>query len=162
MAEPLWTSAEIARAVGGGEQGAAFDVTGVTFDSRGVEPGDLFVAMAGVRDGHEFVDAAMAQIRDRTGTVDTLDVAILTALNLARELLALRENAREVEPAPVETERMRALIERVEWVLAEARPAAERPPLLTLPAGRELDEVADDLLAPLLDEAGAGASSLAR
>jgi UDP-N-acetylmuramoyl-tripeptide--D-alanyl-D-alanine ligase len=61
MAEPLWTSAEIAKAVGGGESGAAFDATGVTFDSRSVEPGDLFVAMAGVRDGHDFVEGAIKQ-----------------------------------------------------------------------------------------------------
>jgi len=41
------------------------------------------------------VDAAMTQIRDRTGTVDSLDVAILTALNLAKELLALKERLKK-------------------------------------------------------------------
>ena len=52
----LWTSEEIARATGG-TASAAFEVTGVTFDSREVGPGDLFVAMPGtVHDGHEFVD----------------------------------------------------------------------------------------------------------
>ena len=51
----LWTSEEIARATGG-TASAAFEVTGVTFDSREVGPGDLFVAMPGtVHDGHEFV-----------------------------------------------------------------------------------------------------------
>jgi UDP-N-acetylmuramoyl-tripeptide--D-alanyl-D-alanine ligase len=56
----LWTSAEIAAATGGGAS-AAFEVTGVTFDSREVGPGDLFVAMPGtVHDGHKFVDAAFA------------------------------------------------------------------------------------------------------
>lgn len=59
MARPLWTSAEIAAATGGTAD-AAFEATGVTFDSRSVEPGDLFIAMAGVRDGHDFVDGAMA------------------------------------------------------------------------------------------------------
>ena len=54
----LWTSEEIAVATGG-RASAAFDVTGVTFDSREVGPGDLFVAMPGtVHDGHKFVDAA--------------------------------------------------------------------------------------------------------
>jgi UDP-N-acetylmuramoyl-tripeptide--D-alanyl-D-alanine ligase len=56
----LWTSAEIAAATGGGAS-APFEVTGVTFDSREVEPGFLFVAMPGtVHDGHQFVEQAFA------------------------------------------------------------------------------------------------------
>ena len=54
MADPLWTSEEIARATGG-SGGGGFSATGVSIDSRAIEPGDLFVALAGVRDGHEFV-----------------------------------------------------------------------------------------------------------
>jgi UDP-N-acetylmuramoyl-tripeptide--D-alanyl-D-alanine ligase len=55
---PLWTSDEIAAATGGAAS-EPFEVTGVTFDSGEVGPGDLFVAMPGtVHDGHEFVDAA--------------------------------------------------------------------------------------------------------
>ena len=54
----LWTSAEIEAATGG-RASAAFEVTGVTFDSREVCPGDLFVAMPGtVHDGHQFVAGA--------------------------------------------------------------------------------------------------------
>jgi UDP-N-acetylmuramoyl-tripeptide--D-alanyl-D-alanine ligase len=56
----LWTSAEIERATGG-RASAPFEITGVTFDSREVGPGDLFVAMPGtVHDGHKFVGAAFA------------------------------------------------------------------------------------------------------
>jgi UDP-N-acetylmuramoyl-tripeptide--D-alanyl-D-alanine ligase len=56
----LWTSEEIAAATGG-TASAAFEVTGVTFDSREVQTGDLFVAMPGtVYDGHKFVDGAFA------------------------------------------------------------------------------------------------------
>ena len=56
----LWTSDEIAAATGG-TASAPFEVTGVTFDSREVRPGDLFVAMPGtVHDGHKFVDSAFA------------------------------------------------------------------------------------------------------
>ena len=45
----------------GGTATASFEVTGVTFDSREVEAGHLFVAMPGtVHDGHQFVDAAFA------------------------------------------------------------------------------------------------------
>ncbi|MBI1198358.1 MAG: UDP-N-acetylmuramoyl-tripeptide--D-alanyl-D-alanine ligase [Phenylobacterium sp.] len=60
MADPLWTSEEMAKATGG-TVGGAFSATGVSIDTRTLEPGDLFVALAGVRDGHEFVEAAMAR-----------------------------------------------------------------------------------------------------
>jgi UDP-N-acetylmuramoyl-tripeptide--D-alanyl-D-alanine ligase len=56
----LWTSDEIAAATGG-TVSAPFSATGVTFDSREVQPGDLFVAMPGtVHDGHQFVAGAFA------------------------------------------------------------------------------------------------------
>src|SRR4029453_9893574 len=56
----LWTSDEIAAATGG-TASAPFEVTGVTFDSREVQPGDLFVAMPGtVHDGHKLVEQAFA------------------------------------------------------------------------------------------------------
>jgi UDP-N-acetylmuramoyl-tripeptide--D-alanyl-D-alanine ligase len=54
----LWTSHDIAAAVGG-TASAAFEVTGVSFDSREVEPGHLFVALTGeATDGHRFVSGA--------------------------------------------------------------------------------------------------------
>jgi len=57
---PLWTSDEIARATGG-TASSPFEVTGVTFDSREVGPGDLFIAMPGTaHDGHQFVSQAVA------------------------------------------------------------------------------------------------------
>ncbi len=56
----LWTSAQIAAATGG-RASADFVATGVTFDSREVGPGDLFVALAGATtDGHRFVGQALA------------------------------------------------------------------------------------------------------
>jgi len=60
MTSPLWTSEEIAQATGG-TASAAFSVSGVTFDSREVEPGHLFIAMKGeATDGHRFLDKAFA------------------------------------------------------------------------------------------------------
>jgi UDP-N-acetylmuramoyl-tripeptide--D-alanyl-D-alanine ligase len=59
MAEPLWTSAQIAAATGGKETGDGFTAAGVSIDSRAIDPGDLFVALAGVRDGHEFAAQAL-------------------------------------------------------------------------------------------------------
>src|SRR3954447_11991103 len=60
MRAALWTSDEIAAATGG-TASERFEVAGVTFDSREVEPGFLFIAMPGtVHDGHKFVEAAFA------------------------------------------------------------------------------------------------------
>jgi len=60
MPEPLWTSGELAAATGGAVVGGPFAVGGVSIDSRDIAPGDLFVALAGVRDGHEFAAGALA------------------------------------------------------------------------------------------------------
>jgi UDP-N-acetylmuramoyl-tripeptide--D-alanyl-D-alanine ligase len=58
---PLWTSADIARAVSGTAP-AGFAATGVAFDSREVTSGDLFIALSGdTTDGHRFVPQAFAQ-----------------------------------------------------------------------------------------------------
>jgi len=55
---PLWTAREIADVAKGVAQ-REFDVTGVTFDSREVRPGDLFIALSGeATDGHRFVGQA--------------------------------------------------------------------------------------------------------
>jgi UDP-N-acetylmuramoyl-tripeptide--D-alanyl-D-alanine ligase len=60
MAEPLWTSDQILHATAGELIGAPFAATGVSIDTRTLEPGDLFIALAGERDGHEFVEHALA------------------------------------------------------------------------------------------------------
>jgi UDP-N-acetylmuramoyl-tripeptide--D-alanyl-D-alanine ligase len=65
--EPLWTSVEIVEAVRGRPSGEAFVATGVAIDSREIVAGDLFVALAGQRDGHDFVEAALT-----AGAVGTL------------------------------------------------------------------------------------------
>ncbi len=59
MARPvLWTSDEAARATGGMTNGS-WSATGVSIDSRTVEGGDIFVALAGPSfDGHNFVASA--------------------------------------------------------------------------------------------------------
>jgi UDP-N-acetylmuramoyl-tripeptide--D-alanyl-D-alanine ligase len=61
MAEPrpLWTSAEIEAAAGGRLEGPAFAARGVSIDTRSIERGDLFVALAGERDGHDFIPMAL-------------------------------------------------------------------------------------------------------
>ena len=57
---PLWTSAEIEAATGGRLSGAPFAVAGLTYNSREIVPGDLFLALKGARDGHDFAAAAFA------------------------------------------------------------------------------------------------------
>jgi len=55
----LWTSKQISDATGG-DVTAEFEVTGLSIDTRSLQPGDLFVALKDVRDGHNFIDAAIA------------------------------------------------------------------------------------------------------
>jgi len=54
----LWTAAEAAVATGGTASGD-WTATGISIDSRTVAPGDLFIALAAARDGHEFVADAL-------------------------------------------------------------------------------------------------------
>ena len=59
MAEPLWQWDDLVAAAQGDADGApALRVTGFSIDTRSLEPGDVFVALADARDGHEFVPAA--------------------------------------------------------------------------------------------------------
>ena len=105
------------------------------------------------------VDAAMNQVAARTGTVDTLDVAVLTSLNLGRELVTLREKseavgavqAAEAVEAAGEQQRLRDLIGLAESAL-EGRGRGQAD-LLTVPAGSEVDGQESELLDSLLDEA---------
>jgi cell division protein ZapA (FtsZ GTPase activity inhibitor) len=60
------------------------------------------------------VDQTMARVERLTGAVDTLDVAMLAALNLARELLDLRER---VAPGGLDAGRLRSLVEQAESAL---------------------------------------------
>jgi UDP-N-acetylmuramoyl-tripeptide--D-alanyl-D-alanine ligase len=59
MPEPLWTSEEACKATGGKMLGT-WAVNGVSIDTRTLQPGDLFVALKDVRDGHDFVPNAFA------------------------------------------------------------------------------------------------------
>jgi UDP-N-acetylmuramoyl-tripeptide--D-alanyl-D-alanine ligase len=56
----LWTSAEAAAATGGQAVGD-WVCEGVSIDTRTLQPGDLFVALKDIRDGHDFVAQALEQ-----------------------------------------------------------------------------------------------------
>ena len=54
----LWTASEAAAATGGRAIGD-WTVSGLSIDTRSIAPGDLFVALKAVRDGHDFVAQAI-------------------------------------------------------------------------------------------------------
>ncbi len=59
MTTPLWNFAELVTASGGTADGTPeMAITGFTFDTRALEPGNVFVALKDQRDGHDFVSAA--------------------------------------------------------------------------------------------------------
>ena len=47
MTTPLWTKADVISATGGEAIGGEWNASGVSIDSRTLEPGDLFVAIVG-------------------------------------------------------------------------------------------------------------------
>ena len=63
-----------------------------------------------------YLDETLAKVESKTGTVDSLDVALLPALKLARELVAIREGRRPSEGGGVgvDPDRLRSLIELAE------------------------------------------------
>jgi cell division protein ZapA (FtsZ GTPase activity inhibitor) len=63
-----------------------------------------------------FVDETMSRLRGRTGAVDSLDLAVMAAVNLARDLLAERAGRRS---EGVAIQRVRALTDEVEALLRE-------------------------------------------
>lgn len=54
----LWTAQDAAAATGGRTVGD-WSVTGLSIDTRDIAPGDMFIALKDVRDGHDFVAAAL-------------------------------------------------------------------------------------------------------
>lgn len=57
----LWTRSDAVAATGGDAIGMDWTATGVSIDTRTLQPGELFVALQDVRDGHDFVRAALEQ-----------------------------------------------------------------------------------------------------
>ena len=67
----------------------------------------------------KYLDETMATVERKTGTADSLHLALLSALNLARELVELRERGGAQAPptADVDPERFASLIELAESAL---------------------------------------------
>lgn len=100
------TPAAVAAAVGGELAGPGGDrkVTGFSFDTRTLEPGDLFFAIRGARDGNAFVGnavrkgAAAAVISDR-GLVGAPELAGTALIVVSDALDALQTLGRHVRRA---------------------------------------------------------------
>ena len=86
MTTPLWTSEEAAAATGGRAVGA-WKVHGISIDTRTIEPGDMFVALQDVRDGHDFVP--MAYERGAGACLVSKEIADVPALEVDDTLDAL-------------------------------------------------------------------------
>jgi UDP-N-acetylmuramoyl-tripeptide--D-alanyl-D-alanine ligase len=104
MSDALWTAVEIAAATGGRAAGD-WSVSGVSIDSRTVQPGELFVALRGPNhDGHDFVPDALARgaaalvDRPRSGVSDTAPLVVvddtMTALTALGRAARARSTAR--------------------------------------------------------------------
>ena len=85
----------------------AVRIRGRDFRIRSDEPGEQLERIA------RTVDETMARVEKRTGAVDSFDVAMLTALNLARELVSQQQGQAGVDEA-----RLRSLIELAESAAA--------------------------------------------
>ena len=53
-------AADVAKATNGSLVGQNAHLSGVSFDSRNIRPGQLFVPIVAERDGHDFIEAALA------------------------------------------------------------------------------------------------------
>ena len=91
----LWTSAEIAEACHGAAHGN-FVADGVTFDSREVAAGDLFVALKGeATDGHRFVGKALERGAAGLLVSEAVDAAHIRGADTMVALNALGAAARD-------------------------------------------------------------------
>src|SRR4051812_42844303 len=97
-------AAEMAAAIGGRLGGPDVTVGGASIDSRDLAVGALFVPVVDVRDGHDFIDAAVergaaAVLTSRSGA--GLGITAIEVDDTAAALLALGRRARrrlDLEP----------------------------------------------------------------
>ncbi len=87
---------DVARATGGRLHGPDTEIDGVSFDSRSLQPGQMFVPIVADRDGHEFIPDALARgaaayLTDRAAVGGTaIEVA-----DTVRALMALAASKRQ-------------------------------------------------------------------
>ena len=102
MTEGLWRSDIVEKITGGNLVGPSWVATGISFDSRAVYPGDVFLALTGgKRDGHEFIgsaftNGAVAAIVERlpNNMTEPTSFLIVTNIHEALQKLALESRKR--------------------------------------------------------------------
>ena len=98
----LLRTSDLASAIGGRLEGPDVTFDGASQDSRAITPGQLFVPIVAERDGHDFIEAALA--RGATAYLTTGRVAGGSAIVVDDTLVALQaagRHARSRLPAPV-------------------------------------------------------------
>jgi cell division protein ZapA (FtsZ GTPase activity inhibitor) len=85
----------------------AVRIRGQDFRIRSDEPPEQLARIA------RTVDETMERVESKTGAVDSYDVAMLTALNLAREVVSFEATRRAIDPA-----KLRSLIDLAESAIA--------------------------------------------
>lgn len=129
----------------GGRRSVAVWIAGHEYKIRSEGDDDGLIRIAG------YVDRAMHRVRERTGTVDSLDVAVLTCLNLAREILALHERS----GAGTDDQKLKSLIGRVESALSghvRTESASEQAPVATIEVEAEVDQRTRTLELPSVED----------
>ncbi|MEM7438505.1 MAG: UDP-N-acetylmuramoyl-tripeptide--D-alanyl-D-alanine ligase [Pseudomonadota bacterium] len=101
----LWTSDD-AIAATGGESPTSWEASGVSIDTRELQPGDLFVALTDQRDGHDFVAQALdkgaaAALVSRVPEGVGPDAPLLIVPDVLKALEDLGKAARERTKAKV-------------------------------------------------------------
>ena len=94
----LWVSQDAARATGG-KNTLSWCATGVSIDTRTIQPGDLFVALKADRDGHEFVNnafdnGAVAAVVDHISEDFDISFPLLVVPDVMEALRAMARFAR--------------------------------------------------------------------
>jgi cell division protein ZapA (FtsZ GTPase activity inhibitor) len=85
----------------------AVRIRGQDFRIRSDEPPEQLARIA------RTVDETMQRVESKTGAVDSYDVAMLTALNLAREVVSFEATRR-----PIDTAKLRSLVDLAEAAIA--------------------------------------------
>ncbi|MBX3506854.1 MAG: UDP-N-acetylmuramoylalanyl-D-glutamyl-2,6-diaminopimelate--D-alanyl-D-alanine ligase [Parvibaculum sp.] len=93
MTAPLWTREDVVAATAGKAEGGAWTASGVSIDSRTLEPGDLFVAIMGENsDGHKYVEGAL-----KKGAVAAIVSAPDEAMRAAGPLVVVADTLQALE-----------------------------------------------------------------
>ena len=101
MTEILWNAADAAKATNGRLTGKVQDwkATGIAMDSRLVQKGDIFIALKGQADGHDYINQALdkgavAVIADHKPTLVNDSAPLLIVKNTFEALQDLGQTAR--------------------------------------------------------------------